>query len=80
MNNTGINEPALSPIAVGVEDAPSTVGVSRSRIFQAIRDNEITARKAGRSTIIEIDELRRWVKSLPTKGRTPASCGVSARA
>jgi hypothetical protein len=41
--------------------------VSRTRIFDAIRNGEISARKAGRSTIIEIDELKRWVKSLPIK-------------
>jgi hypothetical protein len=70
--------PELSLIAVAIEDAPRAVGVSRRRIFQAIRDKEIAARKAGRSTIIEIDELRRWVKSLPTKGRIPTSCGVLA--
>ena len=59
---------AFSPIAVTIEDAPRAVGVSRTRIFEAIRNNEIAARKAGRSTIIEIDELRRWVRSLPVKG------------
>jgi hypothetical protein len=35
----------------------------------AIRDEELTARKAGKSTVIEADELRRWLRSLPTKGR-----------
>jgi hypothetical protein len=71
---------AFSPIALAIESVPQAVGVSRTRIFQAIRDNEITARKAGRSTIIEIDELKRWVKSLPVKGRNlalrSASVGV----
>jgi hypothetical protein len=81
MSNRGINAPAaFSPIALAIEDAPQAVGVSRTRIFQAIRDNEITARKAGRSTIVEIDELKRWVKSLPVKGRdlTPRAAAVGA--
>jgi excisionase family DNA binding protein len=56
------------PIAVTIEDAPRAVGVSRTRIFEAIRNKEIAARKVGRSTIIEVDELRRWVRSLPVKG------------
>lgn len=78
MTNGGINALAgFSPIAVAIEDAPQAVGVSRTRIFQAIRDNEITARKAGRSTIIEIDELKRWVKSLPVKGRNLAPRAAS---
>jgi hypothetical protein len=55
----------LAPIAVSIEASPRIVGVSRTRIFEAIRNSEISARKAGRSTIIEIDELQRWVKSLP---------------
>jgi hypothetical protein len=81
MSNRGIDAlAAFSPIAVAIEDAPQAVGVSRTRIFQAIRDNEIVGRKAGRSIIIEIDELKRWVKSLPVKGRNLAPCGASAGA
>lgn len=63
---------ALAPIAVAIEEAPRIVGVSRTRIFDAVRDRKITVRKAGRATIIEIDELKRWVKSLPVKGRAGA--------
>jgi excisionase family DNA binding protein len=63
---------AIPPIAYSIEDAPQAVGVSRTRIFEAVRNKELTARKAGKSTIIESDELKRWVKSLPTKGRQPA--------
>jgi hypothetical protein len=65
---------SLSPIAVAIEDAPRIVGVSRTRIFEAIRNSELSARKAGRSTIIEIDELKRWVKSLPFKRGDLAPC------
>jgi hypothetical protein len=69
----------LSPIAVAIEGVPQIVGISRTRIFQAVRDNEIVARKAGRSTIIEIDELKRWIKSLPIKGGKFASGAALAR-
>lgn len=64
----------LMPIAVAIENAPQIVGVSRTRIFEAIRNSELSARKAGRSTIIEIDELKRWVKSLPFKRGDLAPC------
>lgn len=57
------------PIACSIEAAPSLVGVSRTRIFGAIRNKELTARQVGRRTIIELEELKRWVKSLPKKGR-----------
>lgn len=70
---------ALLPVlSVGIEDAPKVLGgVSRTRIFQAVQNNEITIRKNGRSSIIEIAELARWLKTLPTKGRHPESAGAS---
>jgi excisionase family DNA binding protein len=58
-------------IAYQIDDAAAAVGVSRPRIYNAVRDGEITARKAGRATLIEADELRRWIRSLPTRGRAP---------
>ena len=59
---------AIAPIAYSIEDAPLAVGVSRTRIFEAVRSGQLAARKAGRSTLIEVEELRRWVKSLPARG------------
>jgi hypothetical protein len=59
------------PMAYAVEDAPAVAGVSRTRIFAAIRNGEMIARKAGRQTIIEADELQRWIRSLPTRCRGP---------
>jgi hypothetical protein len=56
-----------TPIAYPVEEASAAAGVSRTRIFDAIRKNELTARKAGRATIIEAGELQRWVRSLPAR-------------
>ena len=46
-------------------EAALATGRSRSRIFKAIKDKELTARKDGRATLIEVDELRRWVSELP---------------
>jgi hypothetical protein len=53
--------------------AALATGRSRSRIFLAIKNGELTARKDGRATLIEDAELRRWVASLPTIGRDSAS-------
>jgi hypothetical protein len=63
--------PAFEPLALPIEHAPRAAGVARTRIFQAIANNELTARKAGKATIIELPELRRWIQSLPTRGREP---------
>jgi len=62
------------------EEADESTGFSRTRIFQAIRKAELTARKDGKSTIIETDELLRWLRSLPTRGRRPpvVEAGTSA--
>jgi excisionase family DNA binding protein len=55
------------------DEAARSAGVSRTRIFEAIRDGTLTARKAGKQTVIEVNELQRWVRCLPTRGRTPHS-------
>jgi hypothetical protein len=64
-----------TPLAYPVEEAGAAAGVSRTRIFEAIRKNELTARKAGKATIIEVSELQRWVRSLPIRG---AQCETTA--
>jgi hypothetical protein len=64
----------LPVLSVGLNDAPKVIrGVSRTRIFKAVQDREITIRKNGRSSIVEIAELARWLRTLPTKGRQPES-------
>jgi hypothetical protein len=61
------------PIAYTPEQAAAATGRSRSRIFKAIKDKELTARKDGKATILEDNELRRWVRALPTIGRETVS-------
>jgi hypothetical protein len=61
----------LPLLSVRPEKASEMTDTSRTRIFQAIRNGELTARKAGKATIIEIDELRRWVRSLPVRSHRP---------
>ena len=63
----------LPRLAVPIDDAPKVVGVKRTRIFEAVRSRELTIRKAGRSSIVEIAELQRWLDSLRTKGRLPGA-------
>jgi excisionase family DNA binding protein len=71
-----MDEPAISqdvativPLAYTPDDAARASGRSRTRIFKAIRDRELTARKDGRATLIERAELARWLSGLPTIGR-----------
>ena len=68
---------AMSPppvvLAVDLNVAPHVVGVTLSRIDEALREKTLTARKSGKNTIIEIEELQRWVRALPVRGREPES-------
>jgi hypothetical protein len=57
----------FQPIACVPETAALLTGRTRTRIFQAIQSGELVARKDGRATLIEHDELRRWVRSMPTR-------------
>ena len=71
-------QPRLPRLSYTPDEAAETTGVSRTRIFMAIRDAELTARKAGKSTLIEADELQRWLRSLPIKGRQPQTAAALA--
>lgn len=66
------NDPSpLAAISYTPEQAAAVTGRSRTRIFKAIKDKELTARKDGKATLIEATEARRWVGSFPTIGRQP---------
>jgi hypothetical protein len=59
-------ESAIPRLSLTPSELAQSAGVSRTRIFEAIRDGELVARKAGsRKTLIEIDAARRWISSLP---------------
>jgi hypothetical protein len=55
-------------ISLTPEEAALSTGLARTRIFEAIRCGDLIARGAGKATVIEFDELSRWVRSLPVKG------------
>ena len=48
-------------------EAARVAGIGRTYLFEEIRNRRLVARKAGRRTLIEAEELRRWVKSLPVR-------------
>jgi hypothetical protein len=57
------------PLAYPIEDVPEVTGIPRTKVFEAVRNKQLTVRKAGRTTIVEHPELLRYVQSLPCKGR-----------
>jgi excisionase family DNA binding protein len=62
---------AIPRLGLTPDEAAISAAVSRTKIFEAIRDGTLTARKSGKTTIIEPAELQRWLRSLPVRGRVP---------
>ena len=65
-------------LALSPKNAAIAADTSEWQIFSEIRHKRLTARKSGRSTLIEVAELARWVRSLPTKGRSPDAETIAA--
>lgn len=55
-----------TPIAVTIPDAVKATGMSRSAIYAAMKRGDLSARKAGRRTLISFSDLEAFLASLPT--------------
>ena len=53
------------PIAVTIPDAVKVSGMSRSSIYEALKRGDLSARKAGRRTLIAFSDLQAYLASLP---------------
>ena len=51
-------------------------GLSRSFIYERIKERELPVRKAGRRTLILREEGEAWLAKLPIAGQRRASGGV----
>lgn len=60
------HHPMQSPIAVTIPDAVKATGMSRTSIYEALKRGELTARKAGRRTLISFADLESYLEGLPT--------------
>jgi hypothetical protein len=60
----------MNRIAYQLPEAARIAGVSRTRIFEAVRRQELTIRKAGRTSIVTHDDLLDWIRSLPVRGKS----------
>lgn len=57
-----------TPIAVTIPDAVKVTGMSRTSIYEALKRGELTARKAGRRTLIHYVDLQAYLAGLPAYG------------
>lgn len=53
------------PIAVTIPDAVKASGMSRSSIYEALKRGDLSARKAGRRTLISFSDLQAYLATLP---------------
>lgn len=53
------------PIAVTIPDAVKASGMSRSSIYEALKRGDLSARKAGRRTLIAFSDLQAYLATLP---------------
>jgi len=55
----------LEPVAVSPRDAAEFLAVSRRTISRLIRSKKITARKAGKRTLVDVESLKAFYATLP---------------
>lgn len=55
----------MNTIAVGVPEAAEMIGIGRSSLYALFREKKLTPRKSGKRTLILVEDLRRYVNSLP---------------
>jgi hypothetical protein len=58
---------AAAPVAHPLEAVPGLTGVPRTKVFEDVRNGKLMVRKRGRTSIVEHDEVVRYVKSFPVK-------------
>jgi excisionase family DNA binding protein len=56
-----------TPLAVGIDEAARRAGVGRGLLYQEIGKGRLRVRKAGRRTLITINDLTAWLDALPTR-------------
>lgn len=55
----------MQSISLNIRQAVEASGLSRSALYVALKDGRLTARKAGRRTVILTDDLAAFVRGLP---------------
>jgi excisionase family DNA binding protein len=54
-----------TPLALSIKQVSDLTGIGRTKIFTAIRNGTLVARKYGRRTIVAYSDVVRWVDDMP---------------
>jgi len=65
IDNGSVSNVATDPVAMSIRDACRCCGLSRASLYRAIAAGQLDTRKFGSRTIILMDDLRRFIASLP---------------
>jgi excisionase family DNA binding protein len=63
----------VEKMAFSVDEAAMRAGLGRDRIYTAIRNGDLVARKYGRRTLITSEALQRFLNALPPLQLPPAA-------
>lgn len=55
----------IEPMVLGVKDAATFIGLSKSRLYELIGEGHIEARKLGARTVVPTASLRAFVEAAP---------------
>ncbi len=55
----------LTPLAISVSEAVRISGLGKTSLYAAIAAGELKVKKAGRRTLVETAELKRFIGDLP---------------
>jgi len=61
-----LNNSLLQREALSIAEAGAIAGLGRTKIYQAISEGKLRARKCGKRTLVLRDDLREFLASLPT--------------
>lgn len=58
----------MQKIAVTISEATKLTGIGRSSIYKLFNEGKLTPRKAGKRTLILVEEIEHYIASLPKGG------------
>jgi excisionase family DNA binding protein len=58
----------VTKLSVTIPEAIEMTGLGRSTIYRLFAERKLTPRKSGKRTLILVDDLKRYIESLPVAG------------